>query len=742
MKHKPIIAVFFLIILLGGAWMLWKLSRHGGALAKILEQITQTQTAKTTEAQGTEKFPLVQSHKAPKAADSNAGSDTSKKTAKYPPPKLRAPPKPASVAEGTPEERAVKFADLVDPGSSSFSSSSALLGYIVRGNRLSGWLGLYDALGVPVLGQDGVALGSTKDDPIGPRYWQVWYACGLDLPKRGISLSDAGRLFVVGLPEVDSSAFGEVLLDDLRLALQSSDPRVRLMGKFVRERVLRGSSRVDLADPSVTPQAAVIDLPTVQLLGWIAARGAMFQAASASREASTAKPKAFAAYYLAAVYLPLAQNTSTQLTELPPTAAEARRPGEHRPCSEMLGSEDTTRWANWILQKAGEGQHLPGMQKALPGLSQLYFTFKEMSPALVDRFGKITNGLNELTTVLTFAMQMLALEIGPRQIRDPLVRTHGTYYPGEDGIIELELYYNPGKIPVKIPDGDDFRACSGSFALNALGISFAFPVGPVAGAEIKVDRGEGIPDLVMFNTEGTNSMRAWTDSDGVARYKIFGAPQKRDVPHTAKPIEKQFSIIVRAQPEALTGTSLLSTFFDSLDVAAARNPVGLVSVAVDILKAFTYDLGEYVFNVTDWKQPGYKVSDAGTREGFMVCPGVICSLDKPFTVICTQRPPIGRGCEIIWTYKFVPSSAFAGTQSLSINSTVIDVGNKVIHATHERRGSYTVELQDNGDLLIALSGDVNYKVQLPKANLSGSMPDTGRGSLVLVPLDTDECNEP
>src|SRR5262249_26838215 len=144
------------------------------------------------------------------------------KTVSYPPPKLPAPPKPATLPEGTSEERAVKFADLLASPET----------------RLSAWLGVYDALGIPVLGQDGVAVGSTKDDPIGPRFWQVWYASGLDLPKRGIPLSDVGRLLTVGLPGIDGKALGQLLLEDLRLALQSSDPQVRLLGKFVRERVL------------------------------------------------------------------------------------------------------------------------------------------------------------------------------------------------------------------------------------------------------------------------------------------------------------------------------------------------------------------------------------------------------------------------------------------------------------------------------------------------------------------------
>ncbi len=85
---------------------------------------------------------------------------------------------------------------------------------------------------------------------------------------------------------------------------------------------------------------------------------------------------------------------------------------------------------------------------------------------------------------------------------------------------------------------------------NAFGVSFSFPPsGPISGAEMTVSGGRGFPNLVLFNTEGTNSMRRWTKSDGSAEYKIFGAPQKRQIPESAKQVDKEFSIHVSAQPE-------------------------------------------------------------------------------------------------------------------------------------------------------------------------------------------------
>src|SRR5258706_5215075 len=181
-------------------------------------------------------------------------------------------PKPAIAIKGTPEEQSIYFADLLASPDT----------------RLAGWLGLYDALGIPVVGQGGMKLGSTGDDPIGPQYWQIWYASGLDTKGRGIPLRDAGRLIAAGSPELDGAAFGAALLNDLRLAIKSSDPQVRLMGMFVRERIKRWPSRLDIQDAAATPEKAIIDLPTLQMIMWIVARGAILQAAASSGKTNAA----------------------------------------------------------------------------------------------------------------------------------------------------------------------------------------------------------------------------------------------------------------------------------------------------------------------------------------------------------------------------------------------------------------------------------------------------------------------
>lgn len=151
-------------------------------------------------------------------------------------PELPAPPPPLAVSLQEPEE-----------------SARTLVDALAGPDNLAAWLGLYQALGIPVIGEDGMALDGS-DDPIGPAYWQVWYSAGLDLPGRGIPLSDAGRLlgFVFELDPEDSQTLGENLLADLQTALRSQDAAVRLLGAVARERILRSGSQLDILDSATT----------------------------------------------------------------------------------------------------------------------------------------------------------------------------------------------------------------------------------------------------------------------------------------------------------------------------------------------------------------------------------------------------------------------------------------------------------------------------------------------------------
>ena len=601
------------------------------------------------------------------------------------PPTLPAAPQPTVAIKGTAEEQAVFFVDqLASPET-----------------RFAGWLGLYDALGVPVIGQDRKPLGSTGDDPIGPRHWQVWYASGLDKKGRGIPLTDAGRLLAAGTPELDGAAFGPALLNDLRLALKSTDPQVRLMGMFVRERILRWASHADIKDADLPPEKAIIDLPTLQMLGWIAMRGVLFQTAGTGGKTVGAlrKPAVFGLI----MFQPLPDRPGGN-------------PARQLPCSEKMGDADSTYWTNWLMNKViGGGVQLPGMTKALPGIIESLQKYSQASEQFIEKTASVIAKLNLLSVALSFMLQLAAMEVNATQTADPLIRTKTTNR-GTNGTLNLQLY----SAPEKIPDGNELMACLGSFAANAFGVSFSLPAkGPISGAELTVEGGKGFPDLVLFNTEVTNSMRRWTETDGGAEYKVFGAPQKRQIPESAKQVDKEFSIHVSAQPEEAGLNSMLNIFFGGLTFGAAPSGAGGIGSVFDILKGFKYDMGEYTFRLTDWQQKGYKASGqlaAADGQHHHVFSGVICSLDQPFTVVDSNM--LGSNNVI----KFVPNGTFS-------------LDTKFLALTYRVTGTYTVEGAGTDKPKIIIQGATGTASH-PEMQGTGQW---GVGIIDLTPLETDEC---
>jgi hypothetical protein len=109
---------------------------------------------------------------------------------------------------------------------------------------------------------------------------------------------------------------------------------------------------------------------------------------------------------------------------------------------------------------------------------------------------------------------------------------------------------------------------------------------------------------------------------------------------------------------------------------------------------------------------------ASGHDGPVVYSGVICNLDKPFTVTGTH--PM-----LVYPLKFVPSSTTGGTFSYAVSSGMMSM---------EGGGTYRVEGLDTDKPHIVCQ--VSSTARIPTASSSGS----GIGNIQLIPLDTDECN--
>lgn len=233
---------------------------------------------------------------------------------------------------------------------------------------------------------------------------------------------------------------------------------------------------------------------------------------------------------------------------------------------------------------------------------------------------------------------------------------------------------------------------------------------------MSVQGGVGFPNLVLFNSEGTNSMRRWTDSNGVVEYKLFGAPQKRTVPDSAKPVKKEFSVHVTAQPEEVNGNTLLNIFSGGLTFGTAPTKAGGLGSALDIAKTFQYDMGEYFFDLRDWRQQGYRASG---QTGEVVYSGVICSFDRPFTIDSTWLGPNNP-------INFVPAG---GTWSFNTRYETL---------TYRGNGSHTLEGADTDKPRLLVSGTATLTHPLGQLTKTEQWP---LSFVDLSPLETNECNE-
>lgn len=495
------------------------------------------------------------------------------------------------------------------------------------------WLGLYQALGIPVFGPDGQSLTQTGDDPVGPPYWVVWLAAGFDRPDRGVTLTDAAKILTVKSDGTYAENPGPILLGDIQSMPHSSDAQVQLLGEFTRQRIMANSQGKDPLDAAADPDALYIDATTLQLLHWTLNRGLLASLVDMSGSSTSVSPVAY----------------RTSLDHAPLQA----KPN----CSEMFGSEDATTSVNWILNHYLTGLSMPLVGKdpvsgelrslGLTGLNETILKSIGATKQEIERLGTAVAYVNAVGTVLSAILEYHSLTIDVDQ-PGPLVRTKSPNENGAEQVLTWHLYYDKDKTP----DGNDLWNCMSSFMLNTQGISFSFPpVGDIAGAEVEFDAGHNIPGKVMFNSANTNA-KIETGSDGRAELKVIGRAQPRKLPENAHAYNDTFSLQVYAQPEAETGSSLINMFLDSFVAFSAPSIPTALAPLIDLLKTLHYNLGEFEFGLTDWQMPAYQVIDtsAGRRTYKGDC---IPDLDKAFTISFTE--PEGEGA-----WQFSPDGTDAG----------------------------------------------------------------------------------
>ena len=582
------------------------------------------------------------------------------------PPSLPASPQ-ALPSSGSPEEQAALLVEAIRKAPDNQT-------------RLAAWLGAYAAFGIPVLDQTGKSLTGTGDDPLGAPYWSIWYASGMDFPKRGMTLVDAGKILTVRKDITYDPNSGKILLADLQQAVKSTDLQARLLGLFMQARIANASAGKDLASDSA-PEDLIIDPASVNLLNWLLIRSDMLGLAKTEKPASFQAPA-------------LVSYTLIQPLALLPD-------GKPR-CAEMFGSEDTTAAMNYVMGKFYSGISIPGTT-LLPGMTETFLKQVGVSAAKVDKISSFMGRANAIAQLLNLYMQIHALSVDAQvSPMEGLVRTK-TSSDGKRATITFHLFYDKEKVP----DGNELWACMTSFISSSMGVSVSIPPSEaIPGADIIFKPGKNIPEKVLFDSANTN-YRITTDSSGNADLKLIGRAQKKTLPDNAPEMNDTYTLWVSAQPEGITAGSIAGMFWDSLSFWVVPGAASAVAPVVDLLKTMTFDLGDMEFGLTDWGSQSYRI--VGGAADWQTNTAV-CNIMQPFKLTSSI---------IIMNL----SGGLSGTYTYTGN--IFDV-----HGS----GTYTISLPDGAGYPGTMTGGTTGSA----AGYTG----TGIEHYTLTPLDpAEKCSQ-
>jgi hypothetical protein len=465
------------------------------------------------------------------------------------------------------------------------------------------WLAAYQAAGVPVLAE--LSTDQVVDDPLGPPWWVVWMLAGAQ-SGAGMSLTDVLKPIVSASGPVSSD--GEAteavfaMLGDLATARDAGDQTAGFVAAFLDVKVGHPGV-VSLFDPALDPITTTVDLSTAYMVQWVVVRGLASTVIDATSAAVPAPEGSAAPQGL------------------------VRRLAGGAPCSEFWGSEDVTFITNTLISKVLGGVAVPGVK--FTGLIEKVVDLNSgvISKSAFERGTAVISKVNVATSLASLLMQYLTIEVGGAF--DTLERTKTTT-DGKQITNRIDLSVDPGKLP----DQNLKALCALSGLLNGAGVSFSLPAaGPLTGVEVTLSNGASIPDRVLF--ANANQLKQDTDGTGSITFDLIGKAQEKELPDSAKQVDLEYGVVIEATGEPISGNSIFNTFFDSL-TASTAGAVGFVAPAIDIAKTVHWDLGEHFGPLTDWEQASYRIDQAVGELHFT---GVVCGLDKPFTLTSADPAP-------------------------------------------------------------------------------------------------------
>jgi hypothetical protein len=452
-----------------------------------------------------------------------------------------------------------------------------------------GWLGVYAAIGIPVRDDPGVTPAA-DDDPLGPRWDQVWALGVLARGTASVDLNDVGVAIGAGDP-ID----GSVLLDDLRAAA-AGDPVEQVLARFVQGKSLAAGG-ADPLEPATTADQVLVDAATGYLITWAAYRQALVDWVGTGPLPDDLVP-------------PPAVTASAAGIGFGGGAASRPHRLAGTRCSDFVKDEETTSWVNWIANKVGGGGGIGGVgsfDSVAERLGGLFGRKSGTTEAFKKAFGAAASRLNVAASAFSLYAQINSILVTTVMDPEPLTRKKSRDQ-GENATIRVSLSFEASTL-----NANSAAKCLLATAANAIGIGLSLPEDgkPLAGVELQVDAGENIPEKVLIN-EGT--MRFTTNAEGTTNIRVVGATRAKAVGERAQPYDDEFGLRYAAQVEPISEQSILNVFIGGL----TGGPAGAL---VDILKTAHHDLGEYVYRLVDWF-PTYRVD--GFFGGYRVT-GEICT---------------------------------------------------------------------------------------------------------------------
>jgi hypothetical protein len=515
-------------------------------------------------------------------------------------------------------------------------------------DRAAGMLVALERTGVSVLdiGSDSIATGSGPSGSFGVPWTMVW-AVGAGPSVSRVRLDDIARMFFLDLEAPTAPPAGDlgaILLADLRTMAVSDRPTARFAAALVGASArLRG---VEILDPATTPEMVYLDGPTMFVLAAVVFRDMVVTAAA---NGAGAGPSGF---------VNIVRHRAQRFAGAP--------------CSD----DNVDNWISYLGSKAGGGVSVLGVE--FEGLMTQFFEGLGLAGAAIAKvLGRITAAMTGIfTTIQLNALQAVEWDSGGILERSKTVRD------GEEGEASVVIVYNYDE--------------STLVALNCLAAmlapygnnSFLPKAGPVEGVEVWFELKKGFGDFIL-TTRAVPNHRDTTDAGGQATLPLLGKGQKKDLPEDVDEEIKEYTVGVSAQPDPVTGSSLLKMFFDDL-ICVASVGFGCADAIADLVKTMHKDLGTFAGQVRDWKKVSYRVDQ---KVGETSISGIVCSLDQPFTLTASYSDSDG-------TYEgamnFLASAETAELYEYVVDGT-ITVGDFSGSVTFE--GKYSIDTKPDNPVI-------------------------------------------